>query len=245
MTTRISQMLDDFPAFDAYLRHIKEGKKEVRRSNTRWLSAGDAGIEKCCNGPQSVSNHLPLSFNDLLACRISLPRPSTERTIARGSVNAASNAPSTGVATSVVSADSEIAFLNCHHRSSSPLPCGRREPIFITSRTGPGQSLHYIQSQHNTTYDSDGWQPPMFFTYIYPANNIWVSQANHTLFMFEVIAEAQQKGCPVILVVSGWAGLTKSPVMLDHILRWFDGAGVVVHIRVFAEVSRHFFDINV
>ncbi|KAJ5426363.1 hypothetical protein N7465_001433 [Penicillium sp. CMV-2018d] len=107
------------------------------------------------------------------------------------------------------------------------------------------ESLHYIQSQHNTTYDSDGWQPPMFFTYIYPANNIWVSQANHTLFMFEVIAEAQQKGCSLILVLSGWAGLTTSPVMLDHILRWFDDAGVVVHIRVFAEVSRHFFDINV
>lgn len=70
------------------------------------------------------------------------PRPSTNRTITRGGVNATSDAPSKGVATSVVSAaaDSEIAFLNCHHRSSSPLPCGRREPIFITSRTGPGRS---------------------------------------------------------------------------------------------------------
>ena len=79
------------------------------------------------------------------------------------------------------------------------------------------ESQEYVESQHNTMYDTIEWQPPRFFAFIHGGNEPWFPRANHKAYMVNLVAEATTIGCPVILVLSGWSGLTTCPLVWDKI----------------------------
>ncbi|KAJ6138214.1 hypothetical protein N7471_004700 [Penicillium samsonianum] len=106
------------------------------------------------------------------------------------------------------------------------------------------ESLQYVSSQHAASYDTIGWQLPKFFAFIHGANEPWCPRARHTTWMLDLVTEAKSLDCPVIIVLSGWSGLTTCPLVFDKIFGWFEDAGVPVKVRVFADRPRRFFDVN-
>jgi hypothetical protein len=60
----------------------------------------------------------------------------------------------------------------------------------------------------------------------------------------DVIADAQRTQSPVILIISGWNGLTTNFLTFDRIFARFEAAGVDVRLRIYAETPRQWFDVN-
>ncbi|KAK4868430.1 hypothetical protein LT330_007152 [Penicillium expansum] len=120
MNDRISNMMNDFPEFDAYIGHIRKG---TRGFNDRAMG----GFQLVMQSQRNVSTDrkVPGLESDSVVIQRSVrvqnqprpspertPRPSTERTGTPGSVSATSDAVSTTVATSIIStaADSDVPF---------------------------------------------------------------------------------------------------------------------------------------
>lgn len=63
-------------------------------------------------------------------------------------------------------------------------------------------------------------------------------------FIVELIAEAQRLRAPVILILSGWNGLTTNYYVFDQLVSMFKDAGVRFKTRCYAENPREWFDVS-
>lgn len=106
-------------------------------------------------------------------------------------------------------------------------------------------SLKYVAEEHEENYSTIGWQAPIFLPFVHGANDPWVPGARHTKFMMtDVVARVKSLQSPVMLVVSGWSGITTCPLMWHKIFSWSSDAGIPVQVRIYAENPRRFFGMN-
>ncbi|OQD73245.1 hypothetical protein PENDEC_c016G02687 [Penicillium decumbens] len=102
------------------------------------------------------------------------------------------------------------------------------EPLVNRALARLHESLEFVEREHHASHANDGWRPA----------------STPMQFIEEIIADAQCAQSPVILVISGWTGLTTNFLTFDKIFARFESAGVDVQLRIYAGNPRQWFDVN-
>ncbi|KAJ5384766.1 hypothetical protein N7517_002677 [Penicillium concentricum] len=131
-------------------------------------------------------------------------------------------------------------FFDINPSAACAILTGELDP---TTEIAPNDDTQLFISTMETI-SADIWQQGKFFAFIHGPNEAWCPRARHTMYMMDLVAEATSLSCPVLLIISGWSGLTNCPLMCGKIFGWFGDAGAPVMVRVYADTPRRFFDVD-
>lgn len=118
------------------------------------------------------------------------------------------------------------------------------EPLANRALARLHESLEFVEREHHASHDTRGCRPSRFLALMSGANDGWRPASTPMQFIEEIIADTQCAQSPVILVISGWSGLTTNFLTFDRIFTRFESAGVDVQLRIYAGNPRQWFDVN-